>query len=115
MIFYLLLCGKNCYGFVEISWYDTSYKTQVDFHLEDTKEKLFYNPKPKFQIQKLSFSSSTNIQFTIWEQFLQFKAYKSVQIDAIGIEVAQQITSSGCPTKGHLTTKNAFLALLVVK
>ena len=50
-----------------------------------------------------------------WELFLKFKACKSVQIDAIGIEVAQQITSSGCPTQGHFTTKNAFLALLVVK
>ena len=54
----------------------------------------------------MSFSSSTNIQYTIWEQFLQFKACKSVQIDAIGIEVAQQIKLSGCPTKGHFTDKS---------
>ena len=63
----------------------------------------------------MSFSSSTNIQFTIWEQFLQFKACKSVEIDAIGIEVAQQIKLSGCPTKGYFTDKNAFLTLLAVK
>ena len=82
------------------------------------KQKKIFFEKPNNQkpnTKKMSFSSSTNIQYTIWEQFLQFKAWKSVQIDAIGIEVAQQITSSGCPTKGHLTTKNAFLALLVVK
>jgi hypothetical protein len=63
----------------------------------------------------MSFSSSTNIQFTIWQQFLQFKACKSVKIAAIGIEVAQQIKWSGCPTKGHFTDKNAFLPLLAVK
>ena len=63
----------------------------------------------------MSFSSSTNIQFTIWEQFLQSKACKSGEIDAIGIKVAQQIKLSGCLTKGYFTTKNAFLALLVVK
>ena len=63
----------------------------------------------------MSFSSSTNIQYTIWEQFLQFKACKSVQIEAISIEVAQQIKLSGCPTKGYFTTKSAKNAFLVVK
>ena len=38
----------------------------------------------------MSFSSSTNIQFTIWEQFLQFTACKSVEIDPMGKEVVQQ-------------------------
>ena len=60
----------------------------------------------------MSFSSSTNIQFTIWEQFLQSKACKSVEIDSIGIEVAQQIKLSGCPIKGLFTDKKAFLPLL---
>jgi hypothetical protein len=58
----------------------------------------------------LSFSSSTNIQFTIWEQCLLFKAFKSGEIDAIVSEVAQ-IELSGCPTKGHFTDqsgKNTF-------
>ena len=62
----------------------------------------------------MSVSSSTSIQFTIWEQFLQFKACKSVEIDAISIEVTQQIKSSSCPTKGNFTAKsgkNAFLAV----
>ena len=56
----------------------------------------------------MSFSSSTNIQFTTWEHFLQFKTCKSVEIDAIGIYVAQQIKLSVCPTRGHSTVKNAF-------
>ena len=34
----------------------------------------------------MSFSSSANIQLTIWEQFLQLKACKSVEIGAIGID-----------------------------
>ena len=54
----------------------------------------------------MSFSSSTNIQFTIWKQFLQSKACKSVEIDTIGIEMAQQIKLSGYPTKGHSSVKN---------
>ena len=62
----------------------------------------------------MSFSSSNNIQFTIWEQFLQFQACKSVEIDAISIKVAQQIKLSGCSTKGHFTAKNALLPLLAV-
>ena len=72
-----------------------------------------YNQKPK--TPKMSFSSFTNIQFTILEQFLQFKACKSGKIDAIGIEVAQQIKLSGCPTKGYFTTKSAKNAFLVLK
>ena len=70
------------------------------------------NQKPN--TKKMSFSSSTNIQYTIWEQFLQFKACKSVQIEAISIEVAQQIKLSGCPTKGPFTSnivKNVFLTV----
>ena len=92
-------------------------KVNVIFIWKKQKKKKFFekpnNQKPN--TKKLSFSSSTNIQYTIWEQFLQFKACKSVQIEAISIEVAQQIKLSGCPTKCHFTTKNAFLALLVVK
>ena len=42
------------------------------------------------------------------EQVLQFKACKSGEIDGIGIEVAQQMKLSGCPTKGYFTTKIAF-------
>ena len=61
------------------------HKAKLNLIGKKWKTKLF--DKPKNQIQKLSFSSSTNIQFTIWEQFLQFKAFKSVEIDAIGIEV----------------------------
>ena len=32
-------------------------------------------------------------------------------IDVFGINVAQQIKLSGCPTKGHFRAKNAFLPL----
>ena len=56
-----------------------------------------------------------HIRFTIWEQFLQFKACKYEQIDAISTEVAQQIKLSGCPTKSHFTVKKTFLPLLAVK
>ena len=62
----------------------------------------------------MSFSSSTNTQFTILEQFSNSKAWKPVEIDAIGIKVAQQIKLSGCPTKGHFAAKNAFLPPLKV-
>ena len=65
--------------------------------------------------KNLSFSSSTNFQFTILEQFLKFKTCKFVEIDAIGIEVAKQIKMSGCPIKGHFTSKNVYLPLLAVK
>ena len=58
------------------------------------KQFIFFE-KPNNEIlktkKKKSFSSSTNIQFTILEQFLKFKACKFVEIDAISIEVAQQI------------------------
>ena len=63
----------------------------------------------------MSFSSFTNIQFTIWEQFLQFQACKSVEIDAISIKVAQQMKLSGCQTKGHFTAKSGNNAFLGVK
>ena len=49
------------------------------------------------------------------EQFLKFKACKAGKIDAIGIEVAQQMKLSGCPTKGYFTTKSAKNAFLVVR
>jgi hypothetical protein len=62
---------------------------------------------PKTQYEKLSFSSSTNIHFTMLEQFLKFKACKSGEIDAIGIEVAQQIQLSGSPINGHSIAKIA--------
>ena len=55
------------------------------------------------------------MQFTIWEQLLQFKACKSGEIDTIGIEVAQQIKLPGCPTKGHFTSKSGKNAYLPVK
>ena len=70
------------------------------------KAKVIFIEKNPITKNKMSFSSSTNIQFTIWEQFLQFKACKSVEIDPIGIEVAQQVKLSGCPTKGHFTVKS---------
>ena len=83
------------------------------------KKKFFEKPnnqKPKIKnLNKCHFQGFTNIQFTIMEQFLQFKACKSRKIDTIDIEVAQQIKLSGCPTKGHFTAKNAFLPLLAVK
>ena len=63
---------------------------------------------------KLSFSSSTNIQFTILEQFIKFKACKSGEIDTIGIEVTQHIKLSSCLTKGHFSAKNTFLAHLAL-
>ena len=78
------------------------------------KKKFLKNLITKNQ-NKMSFSSSTNIRFTIWEQFLQFKACKSVEINAIGIEVAQQIKLSGCRTKGHFTVKSGKNAFLIVK
>ena len=86
---------------------NTSHESQADFHWE----KNLKNPITK----KMSFSSSTYIKFTIWELFLKFKACKSVDIDAIGIEVAQQIKFSGCPTTSHFTVENAYLPLLTVK
>ena len=79
------------------------------------KQKTFFFEKPKYQIQKWSFLIYTNIQFTIMEQFLQFKACKAGKIDALGIEVAQQMKLSGCSTKGFFTPKMSFLALLLVK
>ena len=69
---------------------DTSYESQANFHWGKKKLK-------KLKKKKKAFSSSTNIlQFTIWEQFLQFKACKSVEIDAIGIEVAPVNLSKIC-------------------
>ena len=41
-------------------------------------------PKLKMKNQK----TKSQIQFTIWEQFLQFKACKSGEIDTIGSKVA---------------------------
>ena len=84
-------------------------------------DKIFFfekpnNQKPKIKnLNKSHFQGFTNIQFFILEQFLQFKACKSVKIDTIAIEVAQQIKSSGCPTKGYFTTKSAKNAFLVVR
>ena len=76
------------------------------------KAKLNFNVKIFFRktkkLYKMSFSSSTNIQFTIW-------ACKSVEIDAIGIEVAQKMKLSGCPTKGHSSVKSGKNAFLSVK
>ena len=84
--------------------------------IEKKQNNLFFwkTQNPNTKSKKLSFFISTNIQFTIMEQFLQFKACKSGEIDTIGIEVAQQIKLSGCPTKGYFTTKNAILAVLAV-
>ena len=50
------------------------------------KQKKIFFEKPKYQIQKWSFLIYTNIQFTIMEHFLQFKACKSGENDAIGIK-----------------------------
>ena len=83
-----------------------------------TKMIFIGGKKPKYpntKSKKLLFFISTNIQFTIMEQFLQFKACKSGNIDAIGIEVAQEIKLSGYPTKGYFTTKSTKNAFLVVK
>ena len=49
------------------------------------------------------------------EQFSKIKACKARKIDAIGIEVAQQMKLSGCPTKGYFSAKSAKNAILVVK
>ena len=68
------------------------------------QKKNLKKPITKYQKQK---NVSTSIQLTILKQFLNFKACKSGEIDAIGIEVAQQIKLSGCLTKGHFTAKNA--------
>ena len=82
--------------------------TNYFFETDVMKTKLiFIGMKPK-----------ANIQFTILEQFLKFKACKSGEIDAIGIEVVQQIKLAGCPTKGYFTTKsgkNASLTVLLSK
>ena len=73
--------------------------------IEKKQKKIFFE-KPNYQkpkiknLNKSHFQGFTNIQFFILEQFLQFKACKSVKIDTIAIEVAQQIKSSGCPTDG---------------
>ena len=67
------------------------------------KQKKNFLEKPNNQkpnTKKLSFSSSTNIQFTIWEQFY---ILKHGEIDAIGSKVAQQIKLSGCLTRGYFT------------
>ena len=88
----------------------TSYESQDDFHWEN---KTFFFDKPKSK--KLSFFISTNIQFTILEQFLQFEACKCGEIENIGIKVAQQIKLWGCRTKGYFTTKSAKNAFLAVK
>ena len=73
--------------------------------IDKKQQKIFFekpnNQKPKIKnLNKCHFQDFTNIQFTIMEQFLQFKDCKSGKIDTIGIEVAQQIKSSGCPTDG---------------
>ena len=68
----------------------------------------FFLKNPITENQKMSFFSSTNIKFTIWEQFLRFRACKLIEIDAIGKEVAQQIKLSGCPTKGHFAKAIIF-------
>ena len=55
------------------------------------------------------------MQFTIWEQFLPFKACKSVEIDAIDVEMVKQTKLSGCLTRGHFTVKSGKIAFLTVK
>ena len=86
------------------------------------KAKVIFIGKKKLKTQNM-FKNQKKCNFpapsisnlrSIWEQFLQFKACKSVEIDAIGIEVAQQIKLSGCPTRGQFSVKNAFLPLLSV-
>ena len=77
----------------------------------DKTQKLFFlkNPISKNKKQKNKQNvifQLHHIRFTIWEQFLQFKACKSVNIDAIGVEVAPQVKLSGFRTKGHFTVKS---------
>ena len=60
-------------------------RAKVIFIGKKQKTNIF-SEKPnnqKTKNQKMSFSSSTIIQFTIWDQLLQFRACKSVKIDAI--------------------------------
>ena len=68
----------------------TPYESQGGFHWDKTRQNFFEKPKNQ---NKISFSSTSNIQFNIWEQFLEFKAFRSVEIDTIGIEVAQKIST----------------------
>ena len=89
---------------------DTLYESQGNFFGLRKRNSL----KKINQKQKMSFSSSTIIQFTIWEHFLQ-KAQKSVEINTICTEVAQQMKLSGCPRKGHFTVKSSKNAFLTVK
>ena len=53
-------------------------ESQSDFHRNETKKDLIKIPK------NCHFSKSTNIQFSILEQFLKFKACKSENNDAKG-------------------------------
>ena len=46
---------------------------------------------------------------------IEFKACKSVEIDAIGIEVAQKMKLSGCLAKGHSSVKSGINTFLSVK
>ena len=70
-----------------------------------------HNQKPK----KCHFPAPPISNLPLGNIFLQFKTCKSVEIDAIGIYVAQQIKLSDSLTRGHSTVKNAFLPLLAVK
>ena len=47
---------------------DSSYESQADFHWEKKNKKQKFE-KSNSKTKKMSFSSSTNIQFTILEQF----------------------------------------------
>ena len=69
------------------------------------KQKQFFFENPKTEIPNPKICHFPAPPFTIYhrEQFLQSKAYKSREIDVIGIEVAQQIELSGCLRKGYFT------------
>ena len=76
---------------------DTSYERQADIHWDETIP-ITKKTKKKFLLY----------QYPIYHFW--FKAYQSVEVDAIGIEVAQQIKLSGCLSKGH-----SHIAIVVSK
>ena len=87
-------------------------ESQADFHW-GKKGKIYFLKNSL--TQNCHFPAPPISSVPILKQSLKFKACKSVEIDAIGIELAQQIKFSGCPTKDHLTAKNASLPLIAVK
>jgi hypothetical protein len=74
--------------------------------------KTFFFLKNSMTKTKCHFPAPQIFNLPFENNFLQFKACKSGEIDAIGIEVAQQKKLSECPTRGHFTDKNAFLPVV---